>query len=53
MRNWFKNVDIDYAFDALMLSAALAAGVPAAILVCYGTFSVVTSGARLIASVLI
>ena len=52
MRNWFEHKDIDYA-DVLMLCAAAMAGTPAAVLVCYGTFSAVANGARLMASILV
>ena len=52
MQNWFEHKDIDYA-DVLMLCAAVMSGTPAAILVFYGTFSAVASGARLVASILV
>ena len=52
MQDWFTHNDIDYV-DMLMMGVAAMCGIPAAILICYGTFSAVTNGARLMASVFI
>ena len=51
MKNWFEHNDIDYA-DVMMLCGAALAGVPAAVLVGYGIYSMAINSVSLIASIL-
>jgi len=45
-----KHNDVDYA-DAMMAGMATFTGIPAAMLVGYGSYSAMANGARLIASI--